>query len=85
VSNLPGFYNFECKFLMQRHINYLLCVLLCNSSFLLPFETRQMLFYATSFDRDRAMQRLQDTTVDSGHTDAADRVAPRLEKKKVYY
>lgn len=28
--------------------------------FLFPFETRQLLFYATSFDRDRALQRLLD-------------------------
>ena len=28
--------------------------------FLFPFETRQMLFYSISFDRDRALQRLLD-------------------------
>lgn len=50
--------------------------------FLFPFDTRQMLFYATSFDRDRAMMRLQDNNADSTVTDTSDRVAPRLERKR---
>lgn len=53
------------------------------SPFLFPFDTRQMLFYATSFDRDRAMMRLQDNNADSTVTDTSDRVAPRLERKRV--
>lgn len=51
--------------------------------FLFPFETRQMLFYSTAFDRDRAMQRLQDSTPDAAPVDTSERVAPRLDKKKV--
>lgn len=54
--------------------------------FVLPFDTRQLLFYAVAFDRDRAMQRLQDSgaqeapaTTDQG----TERVTPRLERKKV--
>ncbi|ELU17507.1 hypothetical protein CAPTEDRAFT_164474 [Capitella teleta] len=50
--------------------------------FLFPFETRQMLFYSTAFDRDRAMQRLQDSTPDAAPVDTSERVAPRLDKKK---
>lgn len=50
--------------------------------FLFPFETRQMLFYATSFDRDRAMQRLLDTVPDLTTTDSTERVTPRLERRK---
>jgi hypothetical protein len=34
-----------------------------------PFETRQLLFYATTFDRDRALMRLQDNTVDNSSND----------------
>lgn len=50
--------------------------------FILPFDTRQMLFYSTAFDRDRAMQRLQDTAPDTTPSDSSDRVAPRLERRK---
>ena len=42
-----------------------------------------MLFYATAFDRDRAMQRLQDSQQDAAPTDSQDRVTPRLDKRKV--
>ena len=42
-----------------------------------------MLFYATAFDRDRAMQRLQDTTPEASPSDSSERVAPRLDRRKV--
>lgn len=48
--------------------------------FLIPFETRQLLFYVTCFDRDRALQRLLDTTPELSTSE--DRVAPRLERRK---
>ena len=41
-----------------------------------------MLFYVTAFDRDRAMQRLQDSSQDSHPSDSNERVTPRLERKK---
>uniref|UniRef100_A0A2K6MNE5 E3 ubiquitin-protein ligase n=1 Tax=Rhinopithecus bieti TaxID=61621 RepID=A0A2K6MNE5_RHIBE len=48
-----------------------------------PFDTRQMLFYVTAFDRDRAMQRLLDTNPEINQSDSQDsRVAPRLDRKK---
>ncbi|GAB6020162.1 Ubiquitin-protein ligase [Chamberlinius hualienensis] len=50
--------------------------------FLFPFETRQMLFYSTSFDRDRAMQRLLDLVPELSNTDNNERVTPRLDRKK---
>lgn len=51
--------------------------------FLLPFETRQHLFYSTAFDRERAIGRLQREFQHDNHTDHTDhRVLPRLEKKK---
>ncbi|XP_045199519.2 E3 ubiquitin-protein ligase TRIP12-like isoform X2 [Mercenaria mercenaria] len=50
--------------------------------FLFPFDTRQLLFYATTFDRDRALLRLQDNSVDTTANDSSDRVAPRLDKRK---
>ncbi|XP_062604886.1 E3 ubiquitin-protein ligase TRIP12-like [Saccostrea cucullata] len=50
--------------------------------FLFPFDTRQLLFYATTFDRDRALMRLQDNTGDNGPADSTDRVAPRLDRRR---
>lgn len=50
---------------------------------MLPFETRQLLFYATVFDRDRALQRLLDSSPElGGNNDSQERVAPRLERRK---
>lgn len=54
-----------------------------RSPFLLPFETRQLLLYATSFDRDRALQRLLDCSPElSSATDSQERVTPRLDRRK---
>ncbi|XP_052218873.1 E3 ubiquitin-protein ligase TRIP12-like isoform X2 [Dreissena polymorpha] len=50
--------------------------------FLFPFDTRQLLFYATTFDRDRALMRLQDNSLDTSNNDSSERVAPRLDKRK---
>ncbi|XP_040569275.1 E3 ubiquitin-protein ligase TRIP12 [Lepeophtheirus salmonis] len=51
--------------------------------FLFPFETRQLLFYVTSFDRDRALLRLLDSIPELGATDAGqERVTPDLDRKK---
>ncbi|XP_063224587.1 E3 ubiquitin-protein ligase TRIP12 isoform X2 [Bacillus rossius redtenbacheri] len=50
--------------------------------FLLPFETRQLLLYATSFDRDRALQRLLDSTPELSGSDSQERVTPRLDRRK---
>uniref|UniRef100_A0A1B0C8C6 E3 ubiquitin-protein ligase n=2 Tax=Lutzomyia longipalpis TaxID=7200 RepID=A0A1B0C8C6_LUTLO len=50
--------------------------------FLFPFETRHLLFYAVSFDRDRALQRLLDTTPDLNTGDTSERVTPRLDRRK---
>ncbi|XP_042195203.1 E3 ubiquitin-protein ligase TRIP12 isoform X3 [Callorhinchus milii] len=51
--------------------------------FFFPFDTRQMLFYVTAFDRDRAMQRLLDTNPEINQSDSQEsRVAPRLDRKK---
>ena len=60
------------------------CYSLLPSPFFFPFDTRQMLFYVTAFDRDRAMQRLLDTNPEINQSDSQDsRVAPRLDRKKV--
>nr|CAD7401909.1 unnamed protein product [Timema poppensis] len=53
-----------------------------TSPFLFPFETRQLLFYATSFDRDRALQRLLDATPELSSSDSQERVTPRLDRRK---
>ncbi|BES95811.1 Hypothetical proteinE domain [Nesidiocoris tenuis] len=51
--------------------------------FLLPFETRQLLLYATAFDRDRALQRLLDSSPElSSASDSQERVTPRLDRRK---
>ncbi|CAF3685930.1 unnamed protein product [Rotaria sp. Silwood1] len=57
-------------------------------SFLFPFETRQMIFYPCAFDRERAMQRLLDSSdmlTQQHNNDQNDRqsVVPRIERKKV--
>jgi len=57
-------------------------------SFLFPFETRQMIFYPCAFDRERAMQRLLDSSdmlTQPHNNDQTDRqsVAPRIERKKI--
>ncbi|GIY28323.1 e3 ubiquitin-protein ligase TRIP12 [Caerostris extrusa] len=49
--------------------------------FLFPFSTRQLLFYITTFDRDRALQRLYEMTPDRSNNES-DRVTPRLDKTK---
>jgi len=50
--------------------------------FLFPFECRQQLFYAITFDRDRALMKLQESVPELVNADTAERVTPRLEKKK---
>ena len=43
----------------------------------------QLLFYVTSFDRDRALLRLLDSVPELGATDAGqERVSPDLDRKK---
>jgi len=50
--------------------------------FLFPFETRQLLFYVTSFDRDRALSRLLEAAPELGVTDTHERVNPEIDRKK---
>merc|ERR1719186_1496161 len=50
--------------------------------FLFPFETRQLLFYVTSFDRDRALSRLLEAAPELAVTDTQERVNPELDRKK---
>lgn len=40
------------------------------------------MFYATSFDRDRALQRLLDATPDLSSSDSTERVTPKLDRRK---
>jgi len=64
--------------------------------FVLPFETRQLLFRIVSFDRDHAMQYLLDTgavpeltavatstATSSLSHDSGNRFMPKIDKKKV--
>ena len=57
-------------------------------SFLFPFETRQMIFYPCAFDRERATQRLLDSSdmlSQQHNNDQTDRqsMVPRIERKKI--
>lgn len=57
-------------------------------SFLFPFETRQMIFYPCAFDRERATQRLLDSSdmlSQQHNNDQNDRqsMMPRVERKKI--
>jgi len=68
---------------MYLSVLFLIVICLCNfSPFLFPFETRQLLFYATSFDRDRALQRLLESTPELSSSDSTERVTPRLDRRK---
>lgn len=67
----------------ERMYSLSYCDVLCHfSPFLFPFETRQLLFYATSFDRDRALQRLLESTPELSSSDSTERVTPRLDRRK---
>ncbi|KAG9509563.1 E3 ubiquitin-protein ligase TRIP12 [Fragariocoptes setiger] len=48
--------------------------------FLIPFESRQLLFYVTCFDRDRALHRLLESAPELSNND--ERVAPRLDRRR---
>ncbi|ESP04180.1 hypothetical protein LOTGIDRAFT_136701 [Lottia gigantea] len=52
------------------------------SSFLFPFDTRQLLFFVTTFDRDRAMMKLQQDSGGDNSQNDNERVAPRLDRKR---
>lgn len=58
------------------------CCFLLSSPFLFPFETRQLLLYVTCFDRDRALQRLLDSSPELSGSDSQERVTPRLDRRK---
>ena len=52
-------------------------------SFKKTFFFRQLLFYVTSFDRDRALLRLLDSVPELGAADGGqERVTPDLDRKK---
>jgi len=65
------------------------------SSFLLPFDTRLLLFFATAMDRDRALQHLQDLMNEGGTGNTAlsvltpdnvqRSITPRLERRKARF
>ncbi|KAL4220729.1 Ubiquitin-protein ligase [Mactra antiquata] len=68
--------------IMTGNLPVWLAEIAAAAPFLFPFDTRQLLFYATTFDRDRALMRLQDNSVDTTSNDSSERVAPRLDKRK---
>jgi E3 ubiquitin-protein ligase TRIP12 len=74
--------------IMTGHLPKWLPELIKTCPFLFPFETRLMFFYASSFDRDRAMQKLLDTNTElnansgDGTNSANERIVPKLERKK---
>lgn len=67
--------------LLTVNFSIVIFLIVC-SPFLFPFETRQLLLYATSFDRDRALQRLLDSAPELSGSDSQERVTPRLERRK---
>lgn len=79
---------------MTGHLPRWLPDLMSSLQFVFPFETRLMYFYVSSLDRDRAMQKLIDlnafeipptdssATGSSSSSHAADRLKPRLDKRK---
>ncbi|XP_015911570.1 E3 ubiquitin-protein ligase TRIP12 [Parasteatoda tepidariorum] len=65
--------------IMTRNIPPWLSHIAYNFPFLFPFETRHLLFYVTSFDRERALQRLIDTVPELTNSE---KITPRLDKRK---
>ena len=55
---------------------------MAGSPFLFPFDTRQLLFFTSTFDRDRALLRLIESSPELQAADSEDRIAPKLERKK---
>lgn len=72
------------KFIKMFCLLFLFFFFLSCSPFLFPFEARHLLFYVTSFDRDRALQRLLDMTPEMSNSDSSERVTPRLDRRKVH-
>lgn len=68
--------------IMTNNIPQWLPEIVTACPFLFPFETRHLLFYVNVFDRDRALQRLLDTTPDLNSADTTERVTPRLDRRK---
>ena len=56
----------------------------CVCPFLFPFETRQLLFYVTSFDRDRALLRLLDAAPELGVTDTQVNSCSHVNRKQEF-
>lgn len=71
------------KILFVQYFFLKIIIKIFFSPFLFPFETRHLLFYVTSFDHDRALQRLLDATPEMSNSDSSERVTPRLDRKKV--
>ena len=72
LAHLTQMYKLQC---------FILFVLLKNFFFSSSF--RQLLFYVTSFDRDRALLRLLDSVPELGAADGGqERVTPDLDRKK---
>ena len=60
TSNLPTWLKVSLaisNYLLEELTNNFSQDIGCVCPFLFPFETRQLLFYVTSFDRDRALMR----------------------------
>ena len=57
TSNLPTWLKVITRSTRASNQMFLLQDIGCVCPFLFPFETRQLLFYVTSFDRDRALMR----------------------------
>ena len=58
TSNLPTWLKVKLTYNIELESNwYIFQDIGCLCPFLFPFETRQLLFYVTSFDRDRALMR----------------------------
>lgn len=74
---------FLLKILFVYYFFLKMIIKMFSSPFLFPFETRHLLFYVTSFDHDRALQRLLDATPEMSNSDSSERVTPRLDRKKV--
>jgi E3 ubiquitin-protein ligase TRIP12 len=68
--------------IVSGHFSWWLTNLPRLCPFLFPFDLRLKLFYTTSFGRERAIIRMQETQADANDVEGHDKVTPQLEKCK---
>ncbi|OUC44812.1 HECT-domain protein [Trichinella nativa] len=69
--------------ILSDHLPYWVEQVAYHCPFILPFDVRRSLFNVVALDHDRALQHLLESAGESSSYNSADRLAPRLERRKV--